>query len=61
MMSIILYSVSDIGNDILTWVTEKASFLVTFLPRSPFRAIIDRMGDIPYIDYMKPCFRFWNH
>lgn len=50
MNGIILASVSDIGNDILSWIQTKADFLVTFLPRSPFRSIIDRLGEIPYID-----------
>ena len=50
MQGILLYTVSDVGNDILSWITVKAQFLVTFLPRSPFRSIIDHMGNIPYID-----------
>lgn len=42
--------ISSIGNSILTFVQEKGEFLVSFLPRSPFRQIIDRLGDVPYID-----------
>ena len=42
--------ISNIGNSILSWITEKASFLINFLPRSPFRKVIDLMGNIPYID-----------
>lgn len=47
---ILLASISDIGNDILTWVQDKGGFLTGFLPRSPFRSVIDRLGEIPYID-----------
>ena len=50
MNYILLYTVSDIGNDILSWVNIKSQFLVGFLPRSPFRSIINSMGNIPYID-----------
>lgn len=50
MNSIILVSISDIGNDLLSWIQTKGEFLVGFLPRSPFRSIIDRLGEIPYID-----------
>lgn len=50
MNSILLYSVSDIGNNILQWVQDKAQFLVEFLPTSPFRRAIDLIGNIPYID-----------
>ena len=49
-MGILLASVSDIGNDLLSWINIKAQFLVQFLPTSPFRKIIDSMGSIPYID-----------
>lgn len=44
--------IGNIGNSILSFVQEKASFLVTFLPRSPFRTIIDHIGQIPYIEYI---------
>ena len=47
---ILLYSVSDIGNDLLNWIQTKASFLVNFLPTSPFRKAIDLLGNIPYIE-----------
>lgn len=50
MNSVLLFSVSDIGNDLLSWVETKGQFLVGFLPSSPFRAVIDRVGTIPYID-----------
>lgn len=50
MNSILLYSVSDIGNNILQWVQDKAQFLVEFLPTSPFRRAIDLIGNIPYIE-----------
>lgn len=49
MDGILLFSVSDIGNDILNWIQDKASFLLTFLPTSPFRKAIDLIGNIPYI------------
>lgn len=42
--------ISSIGNNILTWIEQKAGFLVYMLPTSPFRRIIDLMGEIPYID-----------
>lgn len=50
MNGIILASVSDIGNNILTWIQEKANFLIQFLPTSPFRKAIDKIGNIPYIE-----------
>lgn len=50
MNGIFLVSVSDIGNDLLTWIENKGQFLCGFLPRSPFRNVIDKMGNIPYID-----------
>ena len=50
MNGIFLVSVSDIGNDLLTWVESKAYFLIGFLPYSPFRRVIDHIGNIPYID-----------
>ena len=43
-------NISDIGNEILGWIQDKAYWLCNFLPRSPFKAIIRRMGNIPYID-----------
>lgn len=43
-------NISGIGNDILSWVQTKGDFLVHLLPISPFRRIIDAMGNIPYID-----------
>lgn len=53
MNGILLYSVSDIGNSILNWVQEKASFLLQFLPTSPFRRAVDLIGNIPYINEIK--------
>lgn len=50
MNGILLFSVSDIGNDILNWIQEKAQFLCNFLPTSPFRKVIDLIGNIPYIE-----------
>lgn len=50
MNSILLFSVSDIGNDLLTWIQEKGQFLCNFLPTSPFRKAIDLLGNIPYIE-----------
>ena len=41
--------ISSWGNGILQFVNEKASFLINFLPISPFRRIIDHIGNIPYI------------
>lgn len=49
-VSVLLYSISDIGNDILNFITDKASFLLEFLPTSPFRKAIDLIGNIPYIE-----------
>lgn len=43
-------NISDIGNNILSWVQEKGAFLVELLPRSPFRRAMRLIGDIPYID-----------
>lgn len=42
--------ISSIGNNILNWVTEKATFLVNFLPTSPFRKIMSYIGTIPYME-----------
>lgn len=43
-------NILDIGNEILNWVQDKAYWLIsTCLPTSPFRAIIDRMGEVPYL------------
>lgn len=50
MGCILLASVGDWGNNILSWVQEKAGFLLDFLPSSPFRKAIDLIGNIPYID-----------
>lgn len=50
MDGILLFSVTDIGNDILSWIQDKAGFLLQFLPTSPFRKAIDLIGTIPYID-----------
>ena len=50
MQGIFLFSVSDIGNNILSWIQEKAQFLLEFLPTSPFRRAIDMIGTIPYIE-----------
>lgn len=47
---ILLATVEGIGNDILTWIQEKAQFLLNFLPTSPFRKAIDLIGTIPYIE-----------
>lgn len=44
--------ISSWGNGILQFVNEKASFLINFLPISPFRRIIDHIGNIPYIEYI---------
>lgn len=44
-------NIIDIGNEILNWVQDKGNWLVSnFLPRSPFRAIIDRLGNVPYMN-----------
>lgn len=55
MNSILLVKVniSDIGNNILTWVEEKAQVLITLLPTSPFRKAIDLIESIPYMNYIK--------
>lgn len=50
MNGILLYSVSDIGNSILNFIQDKATFLINFLPLSPFRKAIDGLGTIPYIE-----------
>lgn len=50
MNSIILASVSDIGNDLLNWIQTKSDFLISFLPTSPFRKAMDLIGEIPYIE-----------
>lgn len=42
-------NVSNIGNNILNWIQEKASFLIDFLPTSPFRKAINLIGEIPYM------------
>lgn len=42
--------ISSIGNSLLNWVQDKSAYLCNFLPTSPFRRIIDSMGNIPYID-----------
>ena len=43
-------NILDIGNEILNWVQDKSEWLIrTCLPTSPFRAIIDRLGNIPYV------------
>lgn len=52
MNVVLLATVSEIGNDILNWLQEKASFLIQFLPTSPFRRAIDLIGNIPYIEYI---------
>ena len=44
--------IGNIGNQILTWIQDKASFLVNFLPLSPFRRAIDLIGQIPYMEYI---------
>ena len=44
--------ISAIGNGILSFINDKAEFLVTFLPFSPFKRIIDHIGNIPYIEYI---------
>ena len=43
-------NISNIGNSILNFIQEKASFLINFLPTSPFRKAIDLIGNIPYIE-----------
>lgn len=50
MTGIFLWSVSDVGNNILDWVQDKANYLASFLPTSPFRRAIDLIGNIPYIE-----------
>lgn len=50
MFGIELVGVSDIGNDLLNWIQDKATFLAGFLPTSPFRKAIDLLGNIPYIE-----------
>lgn len=45
-----LASISDIGNNILNFIQDKGSWLVNFLPLSPFRKAIDSLGSIPYIE-----------
>ena len=50
MQGIYLVTISDIGNNILNWVQDKASFLLNFLPTSPFRKAIDLIGTIPYLE-----------
>lgn len=47
---VLLASISDIGNNILSWVQEKGSYLASFLPTSPFRKAIDLIGTIPYLE-----------
>lgn len=53
MNSIILVSVSDIGNNILKFIQDKAKVFLELLPHSPFRQAIDLVGNIPYIEYIK--------
>ena len=50
MNGILLFSVSDIGNSILSWIQDKSEFMLHFLPTSPFRRAIDMIGNIPYIE-----------
>lgn len=50
MNGIYLATISEIGNNILNWVQDKASFLLSFLPTSPFRKAIDLIGTIPYLE-----------
>ena len=42
--------ISTIGNNILNFIQEKATFLLQFLPVSPFRRAIDLVGEIPYME-----------
>lgn len=49
MQGIYLVTITEIGNNILNWVQDKANFLLQFLPTSPFRQAIDGLGTIPYI------------
>lgn len=44
--------IGNIGNQILSWIQDKATFLVNFLPLSPFRRAIDLIGQIPYMEYI---------
>lgn len=46
-------NIADIGNNILTWVQDKAQILIQLLPLSPFRKAIDLIGSIPYMNYIK--------
>lgn len=50
MNGIFLVDIGSIGNNILTWVQDKAGFLLQFLPTSPFRKAVDLIGTIPYLD-----------
>ena len=43
-------NVSNLGNNILSWIQDKAQFLLNFLPTSPFRKAIDLIGNIPYME-----------
>lgn len=44
--------ISNIGNNILTWIQEKSAYLVSFLPTSPFRSVINQIHDIPYLSFI---------
>lgn len=44
--------ISNIGNNILTWIQEKSTYLVSFLPTSPFRSVIGQIHDIPYLSFI---------
>lgn len=43
-------NVSNIGNNLLSWIEEKAVFLMSFLPTSPFRKAMTLIGNIPYMN-----------
>lgn len=49
MNGIYLATVEGIGNDILSWLQDKANFLIQFLPTSPFKRAMNLIGNIPYI------------
>ena len=52
MDGIYLLSISEIGNNILTWIQQKSVFLTDLLPRSPFRRAINLITSIPYMEYI---------
>ena len=43
-------NVSGLGNSILSFIQEKATWLLQFLPTSPFRKAMALIDNIPYME-----------